>query len=521
MAVAVSREDFYEISPADFFYRNRDIAGFSNPARALYSAVRELVENSLDAGELARKPPDIYVRLSCDGEKGEEGSSVYTLRVEDNGSGVPARNVPQAFGQVFYGSKYRLRQARGTFGLGGTMAILYGQITTNSPVRVISSADGKRIHDYTLMIDIRNNRPIVLKHKVFSNHDGWRGTAIETRLEGEYSRAMPKILEYFRQTAIVAPYANLTFVDPKGRLYRFERATEDLPRPPVETKPHPYGIDVETMKRMIAVTQCRDMASFLREHFHRIGRTVAIRFLVEEAKIPPRRRPKKLSNEEIVKLVKAMKRFNGFRAPSADCLSPLGVELFKAGIVKELNPEFVSVKQRPPSVYLGYPFIVEVAVAYGGGIPRTGDIVLYRFANRIPLLYDEASDVAWKVVHHLVNWRYYKVDPSNDPVAVFIHVCSTKIPYRSVGKEFMADVPEIEREILNGVRDAVRDLSLFLSKKIAVEREKQRLDIFEKYLPKIARFSAELAGRKPPDIKPLLKSVVKYDLEEGKEDVGN
>ena len=283
MAV-VSREEFYEISPADFFYRNRDIAGFSNPARALYSAVRELVENSLDAGELARRPPDIYVRLSCDGEKGEEGSSVYTLRVEDNGSGVPARHIPQAFGQVFYGSKYRLRQARGTFGLGGTMAILYGQITNNRPVHVISSADGKRIHEYTLMIDIKNNRPIVLKHKVYSNHNGWRGTIIETKLEGEYSRAMPKILEYFRQTAVVAPYANLTFVDPKGRLYRFERATEAMPKPPVETKPHPYGIDVETMKRMIAVTQCRDMVSFLREHFHKIGRTIALRFLLEEAK---------------------------------------------------------------------------------------------------------------------------------------------------------------------------------------------------------------------------------------------
>ena len=513
MAVQLSREQFYEISPADFFYRNRDIAGFSNPARALYSAIRELVENSLDAGELVRQPPDIYVRLTCDGEKGEEGANICTLRVEDNGSGVPARHIPQAFGQVFYGSKYRLRQTRGTFGLGGTMAILYGQITTNSPVRVVSSADGKRIHDYTLMIDIRNNRPIVLKHQVFSNHDGWRGTIIETKLEGDYSRAMPKILEYFRQTAIVAPYANLTFVDPKGRLYRFERVTENMPKPPEETKPHPYGIDVETMKRIIASTQCRDMVSFLREHFHKIGRITALKFL-EFAGIPPRRRPKRLSNDEIVRLVKAMKKFNGFRAPSADCLSPLGVELFKAGIVKELKPEFVSVKQRPPSVYSGYPFIVEVAVAYGGGIPRTGDILLYRFANRIPLLYDEASDVSWKVVHQLMNWRYYKVDPSTDPVAVFVHVCSTKIPYRSVGKEFIADVPEIEREILNGLREAARELSLFLSRKIAVQKEKQRLDIFEKYLPKIARFSAELAGKKPPDIKPLLRSVVKYGFEE-------
>ena len=43
---------FAEISPSEFFYRNRDLAGFSNPSRALYSATRELVENSLDACEI-------------------------------------------------------------------------------------------------------------------------------------------------------------------------------------------------------------------------------------------------------------------------------------------------------------------------------------------------------------------------------------------------------------------------------------------------------------------------------------
>lgn len=139
---------------------------------------------------------------------------------------------------------------------------------------------------------------------------------------------------------------------------------------------------------------------------------------------------------------------------------------------------------------------------------------LYRFANRIPLLFDESSDVSWKVVNSLTDWRHYKVSPG-DPVAVFVHLCSTKIPYKTVGKEFIADRPEVEREILNAVRETARRLSLYLSKKHHIERDKKRLDVFSEYLPKIATFSAKLAGRKdPPDIAPLLKSVRRYGAED-------
>src|SRR5437870_7620665 len=120
-------EVFQEISAADFFYRNRDIAGFTSPSRSIYSTIRELVENSLDACETGGIPPDIYVRLSH--ESGPlDGPGVYDLRIEDNGIGVPGDVIPSAFGQVLYGSKYKLRQTRGTFGLGGKMALLYGQI---------------------------------------------------------------------------------------------------------------------------------------------------------------------------------------------------------------------------------------------------------------------------------------------------------------------------------------------------------------------------------------------------------
>jgi DNA topoisomerase-6 subunit B len=441
---------------------------------------------------------------------------VYRIRVEDNGSGLPSEVIPSAFGQVLFGSKYKLRQTRGTFGLGGKMAVLYGQITTHGQTRIISGIGTSKMYEYLLTMDIQKNRPIVVKHKVHSNKSKWHGTVVEFTTEADYPRAMPKILDYLKQTAIVVPYANLTFVDPRGRLYKFDRATTLMPKPPTETSPHPHGIDIETLKRMIEATRSRSMRDFMKRHFQRVGETTAKRFL-EFADVGERKNPKKLTRDEIVKLVNAIKNYDGFLSPDASCLSPLGTELLKTGIKKELNPEFVAVHQRRPAAYSGFPFIVEAGVAHGGEILRPDGILLYRFANRIPLLFDEASDVSYKVANELMNWRHYKVLPDT-PLAVFIHICSLKIPYKTVGKEFIADRPEVEHEVLNALREVARQLAIFLSRKHHMEREKRRLDVFSKYLPKIATFSARLAKKeRVPDIKKLLRSIVKY-VEEGTEE---
>jgi DNA topoisomerase-6 subunit B len=504
-------QTFEEISAADFFYRNRDIAGFTNPSRAIFVAIRELVENSLDAAESHRLVPDIYVRLSYEGEATKD-TQIYKLRVEDNGIGVPPRHIPSAFGQILFGSKYKLKQQRGTFGLGGKMAILYGQITTHQPASIVSSTGISKTYMYKLMIDIQRNRPLILDRKVLINKEMWRGTIVEFTLEGDYFRAMPKILDYFKQTAMVNPYANLTFVDPKGRLYKFIRVTKDMPTAPKETKPHPYGVDVELLQRLIQITSYKNMLDFLRNHFHRVGNITAQKFL-EYSNLSPSKNPKRLDHEEIVRLMHNLKKFPDFLPPDASCLSPLGEDLLRTGILKELNPEFVSVHQRKPATYAGHPFIVETGIAYGGEIPARGNFMVYRFANRIPLLYDEANDVSLRVIQAM-NWRRYRVTPEM-PVAILVHICSTKVPYKTVGKEFIADRPEVRREIANGLREVARQIQLFLSKREHVDKERKRLGVFSKYLPRIAEFSTQLAGRKRrPDIEKLLASVKKYGSEE-------
>jgi DNA topoisomerase-6 subunit B len=285
-----------------------------------------------------------------------------------------------------------------------------------------------------------------------------------------------------------------------------------MPNAAKEVKPHPYGVDVETIQRITRATETEDMASFMTTHFHRVGVKIAEKFL-KEANIDPDLDPKELASHDIVNLVHHLKSFKEFLPPDASCLSPLGEELLEKGVRKELNPEFVAVDQRKPAAYSGFSFIVETAIAYGGEVQKPG-IELFRFANRIPLLYDEASDVSWKVINSLINWRHYKIAPEV-PIALIVHLCSTKIPYKSVGKEFIADRPEVEREILNSIRELARKLSLFISRRASVEREKEKLDIFAKYMPKIARFSTKLADKsKEPDIAPLIRNITKYGSED-------
>jgi len=507
-AMEAEAAEFKEISPADFFYRNRDIAGFSNPVRSTYMAIRELIENSLDACEETGILPDLYIRVAI--TKKENERETIELSVSDNGKGIPPQIVPNAFGQVLFGSKYTLKQSRGTFGLGGKMAYLYGQITTNEPLEVVTG-NGKIAHDFRLMIDISQNKPIILSKKQIRLKRKWRGTKVTFSFEGNYTRAGSKVIEYISETAMVAPYANITFVDPEGKMYRFTRTTTKMPRPPRVTLPHPKGIDVETLQRMIAVTRRRDLVSFLSGEFERVGKQTATKVI--KAFDLKNKDPKLLTHEEMVQLAKYLLSYDAFLPPDPSALSPLGKELFEEGIRKELNPEFVSAESRKPSSYSGHPFIIEVGIAYGGDIVPEGKIKLYRFANRIPLLYDEYSDVSWKIVGGEINWRRYRLTPENDPLAIFVHVCSTKVPYKTVGKEYIADRPEIEHEMINGIRNVARDLAVYLSRRRRITYEKKRLDVFERYLPVIAKYASKVARvRQVPDVEVLVKKAKKLPL---------
>lgn len=600
------KEKFNQISPSEFFYRNRDLAGFSNPTRSLYTAVREFVENSLDACDQKGILPDVHLSIrAVDPEKPDPKQ--YFLTVRDNGPGIESKHVPLAFGTVLYGSKFGLKQARGMFGLGATMAILYGQITTNRPVTVKSSTDGKMQDEYELLLDIQKNKPVILRHETKKTSKA--GLSVSICLDGDYAKAGSKIRDYVYQTSLITPYASISFDDPKGQKFHYSRIVKKIPPAPTVISPHPHGIDVETIRRMMIDSQFdipnvdnkmidkvrKDLGlqkknlnfsaimdrakkrwkslsrqvrvviavmsflkmdfdqlskiriedidvanhsltywdfgesqsktididpksqyykqltntiqgdtllSFLTKRFQRVGQTTAIKFS-EFAGFKPEKRIGTMTNEELVKLSDSLQRYEDFLSPDPSCLAPLGEEPLEKGIQKFFNPDFFAVVQRPPSAYSGFPFVVEMGVAYGGDIPAAG-IKVYRFANRIPLLYDEGSDVVLKVVND-TDWSRYKIK-GDPPLVIVSHICSTRIPYKTVGKENVADRYEIERELKLALQYLSRKLASYMSKKGQAEMAKRRANLYAKYIPLIAQFATELAEKKKePDYKKLIQ----------------
>lgn len=550
----VSIERFKELSPAQFFARYREVAGFSNPARALYQAVRELVENSLDATETHGILPNIkiVIRQSVDNPR------FYTITVEDNGIGIQPQYVPNAFCKVLYSSKYVLRQTRGMYGLGIKAAVLYAQMTAGSHVEVITSpVNSARIYYFKMKIDLGKNEPLIFERGSWRKSREWHGTIVSLTLEGDWPRAKQKIFEYIKRTAVITPYANIVFVSPDEEIVFFKRSVEKLPQPPLEVKPHPCGVDVELLKEILR-SSSEPVVKVLTKSFQGVGdstaeealkiagiefskpslkltdqeivklatvlkgvsidallrardstrATTVIDMLIElevpankdvltkllnELNIDPLSDPRSLSDEAVEAIYKEIaKLYPKVRPPSPKALSPLGEDIIEAGLKKIFNPDFVKAVSRKPRVYQGHPFIVEAAVAYGGGIPSSSEPTLLRYANKIPLLYDEKADVSWKVIEK-INWEQYNiVMPA--PLIILTHVCSTKVPFKGVGKESIADVPEVERELGLAIKEALRALRDHLVRRMKEELAKRKALTLIKYVPEVAINLSKIAG---------------------------
>ncbi len=488
--------DIVELSVSAWFYRNRTIAGFDNPARSLYVSIREMVENSLDACEDALVPPEVTVLLSAENEPDEEsgilsaGPQIYRLTVKDNGSGMEKDSIPVLIGKMLTGTKFTQRQSRGTFGLGGSLALLYGQVTTQEPIEVVTGRRGSEVgHRVLMRLDIENNAPDIVESNTISKAREESGTMVSFALEGDWIRSKKRIMDYFTQTSLILPNASLMFETPDDELVRFDRLVNMALERPEEMPPHPRGIDTEMLKRMLSSSRSKSLKSFLVNSFQRVGETIATEFL-SYAGLDPEAEPSEVGQGALVALMNAMSTYERFLPPSPKSLSPAGVEILEAG-VRRLEPDYAVFRQRSPSVHEGHPFIVETGVAFGGKLEQ--GTKLYRFANRIPLLYDEGSDVSHKVVKSL-NLKHYGLR-QEDPLAFIVHICSTKIPYKTVGKEYIADVDSVRREVDLGIKDCLRELKKKLRRRERVTRDRRRRSKMIAYYEFMADTLSSAIGR--------------------------
>jgi len=481
-----------EISVSEFFTKNRHLLGFDNPSKALLTAIKEAVDNSLDACEEAGILPTLEIGIT------EIGEERYRIVVADNGPGIVKQQVPKIFGKLLYGSKFHtLKQSRGQQGIGISAAGMYSQLTTGRPVRIVSrTGKGKPAHYYEIQIDTRKNAPVILAEGTAEwPHD--HGTCVEMDLQATYKKGRRSVDDYVSQTAVANPHAEITYTDPKGESFHYPRITEELPREPVAIKPHPYGVELGMLLKMMKETRSRNLRGALQSDFSRVSGKVADEIAVASG-LRPEARPHSLSHDEVERLFKGIPKVK-IMSPPTNCLSPIGAPLIEGGLRKMLpEGDFYTSLTRTPAVYRGNPFQIEAGLAYGGGLPADDLIDLWRFANRVPLQYQQAACAITRSVI-LNDWKKYGLMQSRGalptaPMVVFVHMASAWVPFTSESKEAIAAYPEIVKEIRLALQECGRRLGAFLRHKRRQEDAEKKRSYIEKYIPHIGIALREILG---------------------------
>jgi len=404
--------------------------------------------------------------------------------------------------------------SRGQQGLGISSAAMYGQLTTGKPITIVSKIQkDKPAHNYELQIDTKKNEPQIIKEQIV-DWDKDHGTKIKIDLEAKYQKGKQGIDEYLKQTAIVNPHLNLIYINPEKHRLEFPRASKELPKEPKEIKPHPYGVELGILIKMLQDTKAITLQSFLQNDFCRVSAKVA-KEICQKAGIYERSRPSRIAKQEAENVYKAIQEVK-IIAPPTDCVTPIGEELILKGLKKEINAEFYASITRPPSVYRGNPFIIEAGIAYGGDLPKDDHIKLLRFANRVPLQYQQSAGAITKSVLSTV-WRNYGLSQSRGalpigPVVLLIHIASVWVPFTSESKEAIAHYPEIIKEIKLALQDVGRKLGIFIRKRQKAKYESEKKSYIEKYIPHIGIGLKEILDLKEEDEKKIIE-ILKDTLE--------
>ena len=503
-----------QVAISEFFEKNKHFLGFDSLARSLITAVKEAVDNALDACEEARILPTINVAI----EKLDTKKDIIKLVVEDNGPGIPQKSIEKVFGQLLFGSRFHaIRQSRGQQGIGITGVVMYCQLTTGRHTHVrskIVSEPTAAVVDIGL--DTRKNKATKQNQgrEIWYNPDGTakeHGTEVTAQMKAKYQKGRQSVWQYLRMTSIVNPHAEITFTDPEGEVHHWPRVTERLPTKVEGIKPHPHGIELGQLQRMIAESTDSRMTVFLRMNFSGVSARASKELLVA-AEIEEKAKPKSLNADQIRALLEA---FQGERDvngkpvkllnPPTNCLSPIEELLIKKGLSKTIDSRFITTLTRAPAVTQGNPYQVEVGLIFGGNMPADKPVEILRFANRVPLMYQQGGCLLTKAIES-VDWRQYGLDQPGakgvpkGPAAILVHLASTNVQFTSEAKEALADNGEVIEEARKAMLEMGRGLRKHLEKKKKMAKTKEKFELINDILPAIAKKSADILGKPVPDL---------------------
>lgn len=503
-----------QVAISEFFEKNKHFLGFDSLPRSLITAVKEAVDNSLDACEEARILPEIKIQITkLDGKK-----DIIELRSEDNGPGIPKKSIEKVFGQLLFGSRFHaIRQSRGQQGIGITGVVMYCQLTTGRKTHVrskIATETSAAIVDIGL--DTRKNKATKSGEgrELWELPDGTlkeHGLEITAQMKAKYQRGRQSVYQYLRMTSIVNPHADITFIDPDGETHHWPRVTERLPRKVESIKPHPHGIHLGTLQRMCTESTDSRMTVFLRNNFSGVSSRAA-KELLAAAEIEEKAKPKLLKADHYRALLEA---FQGERMlnnkpvkllnPPTNCLSPIEELLIKKGLSKTIDSRYVTTMTRAPTVTQGNPYQVEVGLIFGDGMAADKPVEVLRFANRVPLMYQQGGCLLTKAIES-VDWRQYGLDQAGGrgvpkgPAAILVHLASTNVQFTSEAKEALADNAEVIDEVRKALLEMGRGLRKHLEKKKKMAKTQDKFELVNDIIPAIAEKAAAILDRPVPNL---------------------
>ena len=546
-----------DISVSEFFAKNRHLLGFDNPRKAVLTTVKEAVDNSLDACEEAGILPEIAVILE-DLEPNRPAtakSSRYRITVIDNGPGIVRKQVENIFGRLLYGSKFhRLKMSRGQQGIGISAAGMYGLITTGRPMTIFTKPKaGQPTHHIELAMNTKTNRAEVTFDKevkefpprrfrdmsagtkalaeqggVHTESEFPTGTSVSIELDGKYQKGRGSVDEFLELTAIANPHARIVFVPPTrvtedeepdvlaaaeataaakatvttetNGVIVFPRGVQELPPETREIQPHPKGIELGILLQMLKDYELAEkggtLYNFLQERFCRVSPQTAAS-MCQAIGVTSRAKAGDIEPPQAEKLYKVFQE-SKLAPPPTDCLAPIGVRQLLAGMLKGVRAEFYSASSRTAEVYRGRPFQIEAAIAFGGELPADESARVIRFANRVPLLFQQSACSSFTAVTETA-WKNYNLQQPRGalpvgPLVIMIHMASVWVPFTSESKEAIADYDEIRKEMKLALMECGRKLGTYLRKRQKMRREGERRDVFERYIGEISKAIHEVTG---------------------------
>ncbi|MDA8715718.1 DNA topoisomerase VI subunit B [Candidatus Poseidoniales archaeon] len=498
-----------QVAISEFFEKNKHFLGFDTLTRALITAVKEAVDNALDACEEARILPDIVVQIT----KIDNKKDILQLDVEDNGPGIPRTSIEKVFGQLLFGSRFHaIRQSRGQQGIGITGVVMYSQLTTGDPTHVESKiANEATAVAVDIGLDTRKNKAIKSNQDRVDWGEKVHGLKIRTSMKAKYQKGRQSVWQYLRMTSIVNPHADILFIDPDGQEHHWPRVTEKLPGRVEAIKPHPNGIELGQLQRLCGESSESRMTTFLRRNFSGVSGRAA-KELCQVAELEEKLKPKSLKADQIRALLEAFQGERMLRGkpvkllnPPTSCLSPIEELLIKKGLSKTIDSKFVTTMTRVPSVTQGNPFQIEVGLIFGEGMAADKPVEILRFANRVPLMYQQGGCLLTKAIES-VDWRQYGLDQAGGrgvpkgPAAILVHLASTNVQFTSEAKEALSDNEVVMEEGRKAMLEMGRGLRKHLEKKKKMGKTREKFELINDIIPAIAEKSASLLQLPVPDL---------------------